>query len=74
MFETFNAASDPVAGSWEHHTRSYENDDMLRAFLDSTPQQVPYMLDWFDLEVDACHKEDNIRYIRKSNEKEKHCI
>jgi hypothetical protein len=70
MFETFNAGVDPVTGSCERHTCSYENDDLLRKFLDATPQQVQRMWEWFDLKVDACHKEDHIRDIRNRNDKE----
>jgi hypothetical protein len=43
MFETFNAAVDPVAHSWEHETRAYANDDLLQKFLDATPEQVENM-------------------------------
>jgi hypothetical protein len=70
MFETFNVAVDPVAGSWERETRSYEHDGMLLKFLDATPQQVQRMWDRFDREVDVCHPEDNIRDIRSINNKE----
>jgi hypothetical protein len=53
MFETFNAAVDPVSVSWELNTRSYENDDLLRKFLDATPQQAQRMWERFDCKVDT---------------------
>jgi hypothetical protein len=70
MFELFNAESDPLTGSWEHHTRSYENDDHLRKFLDVTPQQAQCMWERFDLEVGAYHKEDHVHDSRNINDEE----
>jgi hypothetical protein len=43
MFETLNAAVDPVAHSRERETLSYANADLLQRFLDATPQQVKNM-------------------------------
>jgi hypothetical protein len=70
MFETFNAAVDPIVHSWERQTLAYANDDLLQNFMDATPEQVANTWLRFDLELASWGEDDHICDIRNITDKE----
>jgi hypothetical protein len=70
MFDIINAAVHPVSHQWENSTCVYTKDNLMRKFMDATPDQITQMWLRFDKELSTWKTEDHKRDIRNSTNKE----